>query len=68
LGCGLVSPVAATDYTPRGLVVKPFSANVCFRALMLFPAMRGQSRIVRDCVEEFKKVINEPGFFDFPMW
>jgi DNA-binding transcriptional LysR family regulator len=58
LGCGLANPVTAENYTARGLILKPFSANVHFRSLMLFPSSRRQSRIVRDCVQEFRKAVH----------
>lgn len=64
LGCGLVNPVTAANYMARGLIIKPYSANVHFRALMLFPTSRRQSQIVRDCVEEFNKVVQAPNTFE----
>ena len=60
LGCGLVNPLTAADYTARGLILKPFSVPVHFRTLMLFPSSRRQSRIVRDCVKAFGDVLKHP--------
>ncbi|TKR53446.1 LysR family transcriptional regulator [Allopusillimonas ginsengisoli] len=60
LGCGLVNPLTAGDYTARGLILKPFSVPVHFRTLMLFPSSRRQSRIVRDCVSAFNNVTKHP--------
>jgi DNA-binding transcriptional LysR family regulator len=57
LGCGLANPVTAENYVARGLILKPFSARVHFRSLLLFPSSRRQSRIVRDCVQGFREAV-----------
>lgn len=64
LGCGLVNPVTSAGYVAQGLVLKPFGADVHFRSLMLFPSNRKQSRIVRDCVQEFKKIVQAGGRYE----
>jgi len=58
LGCGLVNPLTIANYPAQGLILKPFSVAVYFRTLMLFPSSRRQSRIVRDCVRAFNKVLD----------
>lgn len=65
LGCGLVNPVTAENYVARGLILRPFDAEVHFRYLMLFPSSQRQSRIVRDCVLEFRKAVREFGVREF---
>lgn len=60
LGCGLVNPLTAANYTAQGLILKPFSVAVHFRTLMLFPSSCRQSRIVRDCVKAFNDVRHHP--------
>lgn len=62
LGCGIVNPATAGPYIASGLQIKPFEADVHFRALMLFPSNRPQSRIVQDCVQEFHKVLQHDDF------
>lgn len=57
LGCGVVNPVTAENYVARGLVLRPFTADVRFRSLMLFPSNQRRSQIVRDCVDEFMNVV-----------
>lgn len=59
LGCGMVNPVTVPNYVTRGLVVKPFSANVYFRALLLFPTCKGKSIIVQDCISELKEALKK---------
>lgn len=64
LGCGLANPVTAANYIAQGLILRPFSANVHFRSLMLFPSNRKQSRIVRDCVSAFQHVVQPGGKYE----
>nr|WP_257216492.1 LysR substrate-binding domain-containing protein [Allopusillimonas soli] len=63
LGCGMVNPATAGPFVASGLLLKPFDANVHFRALMLFPTNRPQSRIVQDCVQAFHKVLQTRDIF-----
>lgn len=52
LGVGLVNRLTAAPYEGEGIVVRPFSAAVHFRTLLLLPTSRPPSHIVADLVEE----------------
>lgn len=50
-GVGIVNPFAAEDYASRGLIVRPFEADIRFRTLLLRPTGAPPSRLVDRFVE-----------------
>lgn len=48
IGIALVNPVTAVDYLDAGLVFRPFSEQLAFTALNMWPAGRPLSPFVRD--------------------
>lgn len=56
LGVGVVNPLTAEPYLNNGLSLRPFSAEVHFRSLLLLPPHRPPSRIVEQFIDELMKL------------
>src|SRR5690606_41969041 len=48
MGIGLIHPMTAVDYLPRGLVIKRLDIDVAFRSLLVFRPGKPLSQNARD--------------------
>lgn len=47
LGCSILNPITAHDYTERGLVVRPFKPDVLFEYMLFTPSLRPISQVAQ---------------------
>lgn len=66
VGVGIANPLVALDYAQRGLVLRPLSADIMFRALLVFRAgvplsgnARELLRVMRIQIDRDKKALGE---------
>jgi DNA-binding transcriptional LysR family regulator len=55
LGCGIVNPITAPGFVEQGLILKRFEPSIYFRTLLLFPADRPKSEVVKSLVNVLHK-------------
>jgi DNA-binding transcriptional LysR family regulator len=65
-GVTVVEPVTAFSYRDRGLVIKPFAAQVPFDFTLLYPAHRPRSRLAKEFAATLRETLTRDlaGLFD----
>ena len=62
VGLGFVNRLTAIPYQERGLSIRPFSAGVHFRTLLLLPPNRPPSQLVSEFIEDLRTHSEDEGY------
>jgi len=54
VGCSILNPISAGDFSERGVVLKPFEPEVRFEYMLYLPAHRPPSRVASTFIEMLK--------------